>query len=435
MMKAVPQRLRWLSQSMSFGLLGKSVGFLVPIIIAAKYGVNRDTDSFFLAFTIAALLVAVWNQSLEQFAVPIFAEAKSRFEITQRFQWLQKRVIIGSTATLCVAGGGLALYLFLWSSPSFRNQTFFLYLLLAPQVTSSGLGATYSAYLISRKEYRWPAGTIGLRGLSVVLLVLAAGGYAGVAALSLGYTLGEIARTFLLRAVCRRKLPAQQLSAEHAVSEPDRSTLVRGIYQLGSMGLAGVAPVVERSFAVSLGVGAVTRLDYASKLFYMPSVIFDTNFVAVFLSDWSGLVAERKWRQLTRDIRKAFVVVGFISAVIAATTIVLRVPIVSIVLARGSFPQSEVGVVANLLGVLMLALPFSATSMLGSAACVALGANRLVFRLGLVKMVVRSVGAVALGTAFGLTGVAVAFVVMHVVELAVLLFVTPIVIKKRSGQQ
>lgn len=426
-------RLRSLIDAVSYGVVGKALGFLIPIIVAAAFGVSRDTDSFFLALVIAAAVIGVWGMSLEQFTVPLLSEVRGKEATSARIRWLQSRILIGVTVTWVLAGLGLLTYLVLWSAPEFRDATMLMFLFLTPQVILSGAGVPYVAYLVARGEYRWPSGSAGIRAVGVLALVLLAPRAAGLAAVAIGYSVGEAMRVVMLRSVARSRIEKER--GTRPAARPAPGTVRRARAQMSSMGLASVGPVAERSVAAALGVGAVTQLEYGMKLFYVPSVVFDTNVMSVFLSEWSRLVAARRWVELRSDVRRATLRVFAIAAAVAIMVILLREPIVQLVLARGAFPPEQVVPVARILGILMLAMPFATSAMLASAAYIAMGENRLLLNISVLKTVVRVGGLVLLAPWIGLPGIAVAFVLMHVIEWIVsYILIMRVTRSRESGQ-
>lgn len=413
------KRLRSLADTLVFGLFGKAVGFFIPIAVAASFGISRGTDGFFLAFAVGSALVAVWSQALEQFCVPLLAEVEGRATVAARKRWIYRRTLPASAATWIIAGLGLALYLVLAVPPALRTTALVAYGLLAPQVVCAAAGAVASAYLISRGGFRWSAGSTVLRAIGVLLLVWLAPRALGLAALSLGYSVGELLRTSVLWLAGRRF--SKREGAEVGSAVPRAGTTGRGVHQLGAMALLGVAPVTERSVAATLAVGAVSRLEYATKLFYVPSAIFDTNLVSVFLSDWSRLVARHEYRELHRDARRMVTLILVLATTMSGGIVAFREPLVRLALRHGSFPAGEAPVIASLLAVLIVAFPFASAGMLAGGAFVALGENRFLFRVSLLKMVLRSIASIALSRWLGVYGIAIAFVATHIVELIVLL--------------
>jgi putative peptidoglycan lipid II flippase len=217
----------------------------------------------------------------------------------------------------------------------------------------------------------------------------------------------------LVRRRLRGEAPGQ------AVTIP-RETVARGLWQLGSVALLGVAPLIERSLAALVAPGGVTMLEYASKLFYIAATVFDTNFAAVFIRGWAVEARERRWTALQRDLRRWVGAVAVGATIIAVALIVVRTPVVHVVLARGQFGSNDIGRVAPLFAILLLAYPFAAIAMLLSGLVVALHETRLLFQVSVLKMVVRSVAALVLGLHWGLAGIAAALLCTHVAECAYL---------------
>ena len=409
-----PSRRRSIFHAVSYGVVGKALGFLIPVIVAAAYGVSRDTDSFFLAFAIAMAVTGVWGMSLEQFAVPLLSEVEGPVGTTVRLRWLGRRILVGTSITWALSGVGLLAYLARSSTWEIGTRVMLMFLCLTPQVLLAGLVAPYAAYLTSRGEYRWPSGSAGIRALGVLTVMILAPREVGLISVAIGYSLGEGLRFSALRAVALRRLASEHGAS--ASSPPAPGTVRRAGEQMSSMALASIGPVAERSAAAALGVGAVTQLEYAMKLFYVPSVVFDANVVSVFLSSWSRLVAAARWTELRHDVHRATLGVFVTAAGVALTLFLLREPLVALVLARGAFPPDQVGPVARLFGILMLALPFATSAGLASAAYIAMSANRLLLQISALKTLVRVGGLVLLAPRMGLAGIAAAFVAMHVIE-------------------
>lgn len=424
--KPARQRLRGLADVLLFGLGAKGVGFVVPIVIAAAFGVSNKTDGFFLALAMASALTTIWGLTVEQFSVPLLAEVAGTSIVAGRIKWLTRRALAGAVGSHIVVGAALVAYLDI-TKPKSSHDALLCYLLLAPQVIASAWGAVRSAFLISRAQFRWSAGSVALRAIGVLFLVLVIPHSSGVLALAAGYSLGEIARSCVLAIVAHGFFAREH--SPRGVIAPREGTLGRAGHQLGSMAIVGMATVAERSIAATLGIGAISRLEYASKIFYIPSVVFDTNFVSFFLGEWAHLAAAHRHRELRRDVFFASSLVFAVACLIAAFVLIYRRTLVHLVLARGAFPLSETSRVASLVGILIVALPFYSAAMLLAGASVALHENRLIMHVSLVKVGLRVGGAAILSLMLGLTGVAVAFVASHIAEFVFLLVRLPSVLR------
>lgn len=416
---AARPRARGLVESVGFGFLGKATGFLVPIVVAAGFGVSRQTDGLFLAMAVVQSLVLVWGAVVEQVGVPLLAEVAGRNASLAREGWIRRRAVVGAIASWIVAGGALAGWLTLTARATL-GDTMLFYALLGPQLWIAAAVAPAAAFLVARGEYRWSALSSGLRALGVLCLYLVAPRALGLVAIAAGYSAGELLRAMVLHVRAGKRRALEPVPGTVPV-DPAAGTAGRGAHQLAGNAMAGVGPVVERSIAASLGAGAVTRLDYASKLFYVPSMLFDLNTTSVFLSEWSRIVAAGEWDRLRHDVRVTIARVLALATAIAVVVVLAREPIVRLLLARGAFAPSEVAPVAHLLAVLMAAFPFSAAGVLLAGAYVALGESRFFFGVSAAKMAFRLSAAVTLGPWLGVTGLAIAFVGTHVLECGIFL--------------
>jgi len=61
-----------------FAILGRSAGLIVPFVIAMVYGANRQTDSFFFAYSLIFALVSIFSHIFESALIPYLAEKKDK---------------------------------------------------------------------------------------------------------------------------------------------------------------------------------------------------------------------------------------------------------------------------------------------------------------------------------------------------------------------
>lgn len=404
--------------SVSFGLIGKAAGFLVPIAVAARYGISADTDALYLAMAVTQLLVTVFSQGLEQYLIPFYVQAGGESDSRTRLRWATLRALIAAMGAW-VAGLPLIWLLATHAAAAMGIRLpLLLYLLLAPQVVAAAFTACRSSYLMAHGDFRWPPASIGLRAAGVLGAIALAPAGSGIAPLAIGFSAGELLRALALALLTHRQLRAQPAFTTTSAIPP--GSLRRGLWQLGSVALLGVAPLIERSLAALLAPGGVTTLEYASKLFYVAATIFDTNFAAVFVRTWAVEVRDQRWRLLGQDVRRWVTFVGLSAVVVAVIAVFAREPIVHLTLARGQFTARDSHAVASLFAILMLAYPFAAVGMLLGGLVVALHETRALFQVSALKMAVRGAAALGLGTLAGLPGIAAALVIMHATEVGFL---------------
>lgn len=65
-------------------LLGRAVGFLVPIVLAYVFGISRETDAFFLAYGIVIFCSTILSQPATHLIVPFVGEIDRNGTDSQR---------------------------------------------------------------------------------------------------------------------------------------------------------------------------------------------------------------------------------------------------------------------------------------------------------------------------------------------------------------
>ena len=58
--------------------LARSVGLIIPLIVARKYGVSGATDAFFFAYSILIFITGIFSGVAETVIVPFIAERRTK---------------------------------------------------------------------------------------------------------------------------------------------------------------------------------------------------------------------------------------------------------------------------------------------------------------------------------------------------------------------
>jgi putative peptidoglycan lipid II flippase len=313
------------------------------------------------------------------------------------------------------------------AAPSAGRAALPMFWLMAPGVVAATVAAVYAGGLASTDEFRWPVGSLALRALGVFAAVAAFDRTLGIASVALGYAVGDLTRAAVLRHVfLRRTRTAADAPPGAAPGVVVAEGSIRRVgHQLGSMTILSTGALVERGIATGLGVGAVSALDYASKLFFVPSALFDSNVASVFLSTWSRLAAAGQWAVLRDDVRRTRRRVLAATSVIAAGAIAAREPVVRVVLGHGAFDAGDVTRVASIFGVFMLCFPLAVVGLLTERAIMAMGEQAFLLRSSMLKVAVRCAAATLLAPRLGAVGIAAGLLAVHGVESVLHLWVLP----------
>jgi len=107
--------------------------------------------------------------------------------------------------------------------------------------------------------------------------------------------------------------------------------------------------VVERYLASNLGVGTIAGLNYAFRLAQFPLWVFVSAVSVVAFPSMSKATGMGRLEELKGTLSKSLQLVLIITLPLTICLFVLRVPIVSILLQRGSFEANSVQITAGIL--------------------------------------------------------------------------------------
>ena len=265
---------------------GKGIGFLVPLFIAAWFGVTAGTDAFFFAYGLVLFLSSIFAPVVESVIVPYIAETRSKNEDVGKF--------VGGI--LSISGAGLAALtcaVLVFVRPLLSALTRFdpqsldlIWLILlhtSPlvllQVWTSILSGALNAY----KRFAVPAVSPAFRAVVNLGCIFIFKDSMGVHSIALGYVAGEVVRLgVLLWAIRRMRLFRLRFSLGLS---PDLKGFAKvASYQVIGMSLLGLNPFIDRIMASWLGEGSVTVLYYADRLYMIPATLFSSGLIVTVLS-------------------------------------------------------------------------------------------------------------------------------------------------------
>ena len=324
-----------------------------------------------------------------------------------------------------------------------RSVALPLLLLFMPQVLFYGLAALWTALLNGRRSFAVPAFAPVLNNVIVIAMLVGVARSSGddltfeavrddptlIAVIGIGTTAGIVAMTLVLWPAMRRAGIRLHVNADW------RHPAVRAVARLSGWMLGYVA-VNQLVFVLVLallnglpGDREVAGYTYAWQFVQLPMGLFTVSIITTFAPELA-LHASRgdagAYRQrFGQGLRLTLLVVLPSAALLA----VLATPIITTVLARGSFDAADVEVTATALAWLALGLPGLAVFVFSIRGLFAFQDTRRVFWLGLGECVVQIALSFALVGPFGLAGVMAAFATASTLAAAAAL----VVIRARAG--
>jgi putative peptidoglycan lipid II flippase len=198
-----------------------------------------------------------------------------------------------------------------------------------------------------------------------------------------------------------------------------QTVAIRGQYfplLAGTLIVAGCG-LVDQAVAGSLGSGSVSALSYGVKYAAVLIAIGGTGMATAVLPEFSRLVSLERWTELRRALRMHVGVAMLVMLPATAAFIWWSDVVVRLTFQRGEFGPPEALVVTGIQRFSLLLVPFAVMLLIAQRLATALSATGLILRAGVAAMIANIAGDLLLPRWFGVSGVALASCIAHVVYL------------------
>ena len=252
--------------------------FVIPLLIAATFGAGSETDAYFIAYSAVLFLGGTFAQGLEQAIVPFAARVIHQSNLSARnyFDRAARNSAVVAAAAWAVGMPLLALA----TAQSMRPRVLLYSICFVPMALTWCAAGVFGGALVSQWRIATSTGSMLWRGVGALVgLVLVPTG-AGLWAVAAGLGLGEFARVLWLRSQLWKVIPSASGMGVGSL----RSLSAAVGAQTAATVAIGVAPVVERLLAISLGAGSVSHLEYAIRLLVIPGVLFEGALAPLLLA-------------------------------------------------------------------------------------------------------------------------------------------------------
>jgi putative peptidoglycan lipid II flippase len=328
-------------------LLSRVVGFLREMYIAWAFGASPVTDAYLAGFTIPDwlnYLVAGGTASIT------FVSIYTRFLAEKREADARKTFSAIITIMTAVLAIGIVLaeifapqldgLIFSKFSPNQFALCVHLTRILLPAQLFFYVGGVVSAVLLSRRMFLLPAiGPVIYNG-GIIFGGLLFSRKFGISALAYGAVAGAFIGIFLINAI-----GAARTGVGYKISFDWRNAAFREWVRLSIPLMLGVSLVtaddwILRYFA-SGGVGDITRLNYAKRLFQVPIAVLGQAASQASLPFFARLFGEKKFGEFADTVNASIyrIVAGAVLASSFMTAAAL--PLIDLVYRRGQLHFSD----------------------------------------------------------------------------------------------
>lgn len=342
-----------------FATSGRGIGFLVPFFIAAWYGIGKETDAFFFAYTLIIYLAQIFSPAMESIVVPFIAEKRAKNEDVGTF--IGRVLGISAIGLLALSGIFLGvikpiLTVLTRFSSNELNLIYWILLETIPLVVllvwTSILAGTLNAY----KVFVIPAISPAFRaGITIGFIYLFKKSL-GVHAIAWGYVAGEVFRLGMLFWLLQ-KLKFFRLRLSVSWEPKFYEFLKTSSYQITGLSIIAFTPVINKTMASWLGKGSISILEYADRLYMIPLTFLSSGFTVTFLSHWSARYQTGGKQLLRQDVLKAVYAGAIISGILTILLLLTHNYLVAMVYGHGKFPREQITAVATIFWIYLFSVP------------------------------------------------------------------------------
>jgi putative peptidoglycan lipid II flippase len=324
-------------------MLSRVIGYARDAYIAYAYGAGGQTDAYVAAFTLPDFL----NYIVAGGAASItFISIYTRFLAEKRDADAQKTfsiIITVMTAVMIVGTIGTEIFapqFVRWFvkgfSPDKIELCVHLTRILLPAQIFFYVGGVVSAVLLSHRLFLFPAFGPLIYNMFIIAGGVLGGRHFGIASLAYGALVGSVAGPFLASVI-----GAARIGTGYKPSFDVRNPAFREWVKLSVPLMLGVSLVtaddwILRHYAAS-GVGDITRLTFAKRLFAVPIAVLGQATGQASLPFFARLFNEKKLKEFAVTVNDSVYRVSAAALLATGWMMVAALPLIDLVYRRGKF--------------------------------------------------------------------------------------------------
>ena len=407
-------------------MASRILGLVRDQVLAAFFGAGDAMDAYRVGFKIPNLFRDLFAEGAMSAAfVPTFTRyvAESGTEAAWRLGNLVINALLVATGILVIAGilfapplvaalAGDYAGVTLADGTSKLDLTVSLARLMLPTLTLIALAAAVMGMLNSLRHFFIPALSPSM--FNVVTIVMAVGLIPFAPALGIDQPILIVAAATVLGGMAQLALQWPTLRREGFRYRPVFDWTDPGLRRVlvlmgpGTLGLAAtqVNVAVNLFLATGAGTGAVSWLEYAFRIMYLPIGLFGVSIATAVLPTVTRHVVERDTGASRRTIADGLSLMMLLNLPATVGLMLLSVPIVRVIFEHGRFTAADTAATAAALRYYAIGLVAYSIVRIASPAFYALGRNRVPVIVSLFTVVVNATLNILLVRAMGYVGLA-----------------------------
>ena len=395
------------------GLIVKAAATCKEIAVAGVYGRGDAMDAFLAAALIPSLLVNLIAESMNQALVPTLIGVRER-EGREAAQHLLSSAMLWLGVLLVAASGAMALAAHIifpliasHFPPAKLALSIRLFYALLPIVPLTGIATICTSVLNTLGRFTVPALAPLIISVSIIAGALILGARFGIWAMVYSTVAGTLIHVCIVATMMHRS--GYRFSLRwHGMSPP----VAQVSRQYGPVLLSGVVAsgglLVDQSMAAMLAAGSVSALVYANRFVSVVLALLAGAISTAIVPPISRSIAHHEWQNCRAMLRTWVLNSATVAVPIAILLIAFAHPLVRIALQHGAFSSQDTAVVAQVLAMFAIQIPFFAASRIYYRFLIAMLRTDLVLYCGVINLLLDIVLNIILMRWFGLPGIALA---------------------------
>jgi putative peptidoglycan lipid II flippase len=324
-------------------MASRVIGYARDAYIAWAYGAGGATDAYVAAFTLPDFL----NYIVAGGAASItFISIYTRFLAEKRDADAQKTfsIIITVMTTVIIAGTIVAevfapqfvRWFVRGFSPGQIELCVHLMRILLPAQIFFYVGGVVSAVLLSHRLFLFPAFAPLIYNVFIILGGVVGGRHLGISSLAYGALAGAFAGPFLASVIGAARIGTGYRPSFDVTNPAFREWVRLSIPLMLGFSLVTVDDWILRHYASS-GVGDITRLTFAKRLFAVPIAVLGQATGQASLPFFARLFNEKKLKEFAATVNDSVYRVSATCLLATGWMMVAALPLIDLVYRRGKF--------------------------------------------------------------------------------------------------
>src|ERR1700683_2376908 len=324
-------------------MLSRVIGYVREAYIAYAFGAGPQTDAYVAAFTLPDWL----NYIVAGGAASItFISIYTRFLAQKRDADAQKTFSVVITVMTAVMVVGTIIteiftpqfvrWMFHGFSPAEVELTVHLTRILLPAQIFFYVGGVVSAGLVAHRLFLFPAFGPLLYNIFIIVGGVIGGRHFGIASLAYGALIGSVVGPFLASVIGAARIGTGYKPSFDVMNPAFREWVRLSVPLMLGVSLVTADAWILRHYASS-GVGDITRLTFAKRLFAVPIAVLGQATGQASLPFFARLFNEKKLKEFAETVNDSVYRVGAASMLATGWMMAAAVPLIDLVYRRGKF--------------------------------------------------------------------------------------------------